>query len=145
MGLVKICKSEKDGNSVINITTPIDNPMDVPRITKFEVVDVTENDLDATPSISVRIRLYGPGNIEYGSPITLSARNLEQSICLQVNPGQQNYSDLFRTYGTIVPNAYTTISTAWNSNIANPTKRKRCLAVEEVLVGLLLPSVFAGT
>jgi hypothetical protein len=127
------------------ITTPIQNPMDVPRLTKFEVVDVTENDDSTPPSMTVSVRAYGPGNLPYGGDITLTAYDSQASTCLKLNPLQQGYDDLLLVFGQVVANAYTTLSTAYNANVANATKRKRCLAVEALLASTLLSAEFAAT
>ena len=127
------------------ITNAINNPLDVPRLTKFEVVNVTENDDLTPPSMTVSVRVHGPGNVSYGGDISLTAYDSQASTCLKLNPLQQGYDDLLLVFGQVVANAYTTLSTAYNANIANPTKRKRCLAVEALLVGTLLSTDFAAT
>ena len=127
------------------LTTPIQNTMDVPRIAKFEVVDVYEHDVDSPPSIAVTVRALGPSNAQYGDLVTLYAYDSLASTCLKPNTSQQGYGDLLQLFGQVVTNAYTTLSTAYNANVANATKRKRCLAVEALLVGTLLSSEFAST
>jgi hypothetical protein len=131
--------------SMKTLTTPIQNAIDVPRITKFEVVDVRENDTDSPPSIAVTVRALGAGNAQYGDSVILYAYNSLASTCLKPNTSQQGYGDLLQLFGQVVTNAYTTLSTAYNANVANATKRKRCLAVEDLLVGTLLSSDFAAT
>jgi hypothetical protein len=127
------------------ITTPIQNPMDVPRLVKFEVVDVAENDDATPPSMTISVRVSGPGNLPYGGDITLTAYDSQASTCLKLNPLQHGYDDLLLIFGQVVSNAYTTLSTAYNANIANATKRKRCLAVEALLASTLLSAEFAAT
>lgn len=127
------------------LTNAIQNNFDVPRVTKYEVIDVTDDDTATPPSMSISVRLYGPGNVPYGIDVRLLAFDSSPSVCLEINPLQQGYTDLFRPVGRIVTGAYTTLSTAYNSNITNPTKRKRCLAVEALLPTTLLDSAFAVT
>ena len=85
-----------------------------------------------------------PGQAQYGNNVALHAYDSEASTCLEVNPGQQGYSDLFRLVGNVVAGAYTTVSTAYNANVSNANKRKRIQAVEDV-VSILLGPEFAAT
>ena len=124
------------------LSTPIDNPMDVPRITRFEVANIIEDDESDPKSLSITVRLLGPGAIQYGI-VVLTAFDEMPSTRLKKNIAQQGYSDLFQVFGEIVPGAYTTLSAAYNANVANPTKRKRCLAVEDLLPSTLLSAEFA--
>jgi hypothetical protein len=127
------------------LTTPIQNPLDVPRIIKFEVVTVNENDTDDPPSLVITVKALGPGNAQYGDSFILYAYDSLASTCLKPNTAQQGYGDLLQLFGQVVTNAYTTLSTAYNANVANATKRKRCLAVEALLVGTLLSADFASS
>jgi hypothetical protein len=127
------------------LTTPIQNSKDVPRITKFEVVDVVENDAQTPPNLNIAIVTYGPNNSTYKGVISLVAYDDQASTCLQLNSLQQGYDDLFAVVGRVVTGAYTTLSTAYNANVTNATKRKRCLAVENLLASTLMSTEFAAT
>jgi hypothetical protein len=127
------------------LSVPIQNSMDVPRIAKFEVTDVVDNDNQVPPNLGISVRTYGPGNVPYMGNLYLTAYDDQASTCAKPNPLQQSYGDMLMVFGQVVAGAYTTLSTAYNANIANPTKRKRCLAVEALLVGTLLSADFAAT
>ena len=69
---------------MINLTTNIINPLDIPRLVKYEILSVDDNDISVPPCLSVRIQVYGPNNLPYGDGVSLLAYDSQASTCLRV-------------------------------------------------------------
>jgi hypothetical protein len=131
---------------MINLTTNIINPLDIPRLVKYEILSVDDNDISVPPCLSVRIQVYGPNNLPYGDGVSLLAYDSQASTCLRVKSVPQSSSDLVEVYGVVITGLYTRLAGVWNANVSGAgTKRKRFAALEADLVASgILSTAFAG-
>ena len=132
---------------MITLTTNILNPLDIPRLVKYEILNVVDDDVSVPPCLSIRLAVYGPGGLPYGDGVSLLAYDSQASTCLRVKGVPQSSSDLIEVYGATITGLYTLLSGVWNANTTGTgTKRKRMAALEAVLVTSgILSSAFAGT
>ena len=56
---------------MITLTTNILNPLDIPRLVKYEILNVVDDDVSVPPCLSIRLAVYGPGG---GSPTGMGYR-----------------------------------------------------------------------
>jgi hypothetical protein len=131
---------------MINLTSNIDIVNDIPRITKWQVVDVHDYADQLPPYLMVVVTLFGPNSVAFNS-YTLCVRNDIASTILQVNSTPQQVSDQFVYAESILAaTPYTTLAALWNGSTTPSTRPGRLKAVEAALVaaGALAPE-FAGT
>lgn len=131
---------------MINLTTNINIANEIPKITKWQVVDVHDYSVQAPPYIFVTISLFGPGAVTFGT-YTLCMYDAIASMVLQVNPSPQQISDQFVYANVILPGTpYTTLAAIWNGATSPATHAGRLKAVEAALVTAgVLSSAFAGS
>ena len=129
------------------LTTPIVNTLSIPRLVKYEITNVVDNDDSVPPCLSIRLQVYGPTNLPYGDGVSLLAYDSQASTCLRVKSVQQSTSDLIEVYGAVITGLYTRLSGVYNANTSGQgTKRKRYAALEADLVASgILTAAFVGT
>jgi hypothetical protein len=129
------------------LTTPITNTLSIPRLVKYEITSVVDNDDSVPPCLAIRLQVYGPTNLPYGDGVSLLAYDAQASTCLRVKAVQQSTSDLIEVYGAVITGLYTRLSGVYNANVSGVgTKRKRFAALEADLAASgILTSDFAVT
>lgn len=131
---------------MLNLNVPIENPFNLSRITKIEVVDVADKRKKVPPCLNIQIDIWGPNNI-FGGRKTLCALDAEPSTCLFKTAVPTSEKDLVRLDIVIIAGLYTRLVDVWNANVTAPrTTAKRLKAVEDDLVASgILSADFAGT
>jgi hypothetical protein len=131
---------------MINLTTNIPIANDIPKIVKWQVIDVHDYATQTPPYIMITIQLNGSGQVAFGTYV-LCAYDSIASTGLEVNPAPLQISDQFLYTSAILPGtAYTTLAAAWNGTTNPATHAGRLKAMEALLVSSgLLTSAFAGS
>jgi len=136
---------------MINLTTNIENPRDIPRIVKWEIVDVNDYNRQVPPYLLVRVQIHG-GDAETSNPYKDYVLCIYDaplaSTCLRKKDAPKGYDDLFELFSAVLPgDTYTQLAAAWNANTKDGgTRRLRDKALEAALVATgVLGTEFAGT
>lgn len=125
------------------ITTPINVVNNISNLTKWSVLDYNDQQSLVVPCVSVLVQMYH-GSTIYMYPIWLTAFDVQNSLCLLVNPSSQNQADQLMVGYRGLPGAYTAITTAHDNTTGN--NKTKLLAVETSIqtVGLI-DAAFTGT
>jgi hypothetical protein len=132
---------------MVNLATNITIVNAVPRITKWNVVRVKDNDESPTPQLVIYVNLYGPGDVLWlGQTYCLFVSDPPgNSVYLTINPTPARMTDQFvTTVGQLTGTPYTTLAGLYNGNNAGGDKAGRKKTVEDGLIAAgVLPAAFS--
>ena len=129
------------------LTTAINVANNIPNLTLWKVLNVTDNDSDTIPNAWVTVQVKGGGGKTYPGPgavYQLQIFDSQPSFVLSVNPAPQRFDDQIITVPTVIANAYTTLMGVLWGTAGN--KNAKMIACEASMLSLgLVTSAFAGS
>jgi hypothetical protein len=129
------------------LTTPINVANNIPNLNLWKVLNVTDNDSDATPNAWVTVQVKGGGGKVYPGPgavYQLQVFDAQSSLVLSVNAAPQRFDDQIITVPTVIAGAYTTlVGVLWGTAGNKATKMAAC-EVSMLSLGLVT-AAFAGS